>query len=142
MYFTSLKIANFTSKSTIHSFQSCLLYSYIDPIHEKDDVPGAIDLWNALSRDTEMDNKDTMWKVWKITQVGSLGIAGTESTSKGLVYGAGSSTGKFQTSRFPISRGSRPLKNQTTFSKKLASVLWSVPKSTVGTMVLSWALRP
>ena len=101
MYFTSLKIANFTSKSNIHSFQSYLLYSYIDPIHEKDDVPGAIDLWNALSRDTEMGNKDTMWKVWKITQVSSLGIAGTESTSKGLVYGAGSSTGKVPNLKIP-----------------------------------------
>lgn len=82
-------------------------FSNPDPVFEKHDVSGAIDMHLALtSKGTNnsvlleqgKENEDILsasesssddWKVWKITEVGSLDVAGTEGTRKGLVYGAG-----------------------------------------------------
>jgi len=90
-------------------------FSNPDPVFERDDVSGTIDIYSALmsltddgdrrpttvvSMAKELDEEeewDTQieideqkpWKVWKITEVASLDVAGTEGTSMGLVYGDG-----------------------------------------------------
>jgi len=87
-------------------------FSNPDPVFEKDDLSGAIDLHSALLVDNErapgvinmgkvLDEEDEdwdtrtdieeqkPWKVWKVTEVASLDVAGTEGTRIGLVYGAG-----------------------------------------------------
>lgn len=75
-------------------------FSNPDPIHEKKDLTGAIDVWRALSETSDSEavgpsySNEAQWKVWKITEVGSLDVAGTEGTSKAVVYGAGTSVGK------------------------------------------------
>ena len=87
----------------MHAFIFLFLHSFLDPIHEKDDLSGALDLWSALSMYTANGpkNNDSSWTVWKITEVGSLDVAGTEGTSKGLVYKTGSSTDKVPKLRMP-----------------------------------------
>jgi len=69
-------------------------FSNPDPIVERDDVSGALDLWMGLSMYTEKYPKtnDASWTIWKITDVGSLDVAGTEGLSKGIVYKSGPST--------------------------------------------------
>jgi len=67
-------------------------FSNPDPILEKDDVSGTIDLWVALNNQGE-DEEDTSKelspiKVWKITEVGSVDVSGIVSNTDGLVYGS------------------------------------------------------
>ena len=92
-------------------------FSNPDPVYEKHDVSGAIDMHLALTK--KGDNNSTVmgndneenwsasdssvddWKVWKITEVGSLDVAGTEGTSRGIVYGAGVSDGEVPRVKMP-----------------------------------------
>ena len=65
-------------------------FSNPDPIHEKADVSGAIDLWAALNtqgKDEEVTKNDgSAIKVWKITEVGSADVSGiTSNTGKSFV---------------------------------------------------------
>ena len=100
-------------------------FSNPDPVYEKDDVSGAIDMYSALIADsdrapsvvsmgkvldeeddewdarTDVDEKTKPWKVWKITEVASLDVAGTEGTRRGLVYGAGTSKGEVPRVKMP-----------------------------------------
>ena len=60
-------------------------FSNPDPILEKDDVSGTIDLWVALNNQGE-DEEDTSKelspiKVWKITEVGSVDVSGIVSNT-------------------------------------------------------------
>lgn len=62
-------------------------FSNPDPIHEKADVSGALDLWAALNtqgKDEEATkNEGSAIKVWKITDVGSADVSGiTSNTGK------------------------------------------------------------
>lgn len=84
--------SNIAKKASIRN-NDCVLefldFSNPDPILEKDDVSGSIDLWNALH-----DNGTKSpggWKVWKITECGSLDVAGTDEAHHDYakVYGAG-----------------------------------------------------
>ena len=61
-------------------------FSNPDPILEKDDVSGTIDLWVALNDKGEDDEEDTSKelspvKVWKITEVGSVDVSGIVSNT-------------------------------------------------------------
>jgi len=77
-------------------------FSNPDPINEKNDLSGALDLWMALGMYTNVSSKSLAnWTVWKITEVGSLDIAGTEGTSRGIVYKAGASTDKVPMLKMP-----------------------------------------
>jgi len=101
-------------------------FSNPDPVFEKDDVTGAIDMHLALTKnssksgmtgvggleeekDEDGENKynpekpvsTSSWKVWKVTEVGSLDVACTEGTRRGLVYGAGIEEGEVPRIKMP-----------------------------------------
>jgi len=77
-------------------------FSNPDPINERDDVTGALDLWTSLTMYNKVSSKtDLPWTVWKITEVGSLDVAGTEGNSDGMVYKNGANPEKVPRIKIP-----------------------------------------
>lgn len=73
-------------------------FSNPDPIGEKDDLTGAIQLHRALGGGKGKGE----WKVWKITEVSSLDMANAENASShAMVYGEGVARGELPKLQMP-----------------------------------------
>lgn len=75
------------SKVTSGHLPEFIDFSNPDPIHEKEDVSGTIELWMALNAHQDEEASGAKWKIWKITEVGSVDVAGIEGNTNGIVYG-------------------------------------------------------
>jgi len=76
-------------------------FSNPDPIDEKGDLSGAIDIWMELNINRSGQQEAAVYPVWKICNVASLDVAGTEGTSEGLVYAGGDYAGDIPRLKIP-----------------------------------------
>ena len=85
------------AKAASTSAMEFIDFSNPDPINEQGDLSGAIDIWVELNSNQEA----AAYPVWKICNVASLDVAGTEGTSKGLVYAGGDYAGDVPRLKIP-----------------------------------------